>query len=266
MNYELSYRERHGLSESNLTEAQKALHYVAENMRMQKSISTDGYHYFQQAIEALGGSEDQDKRIPHSAPINETASEDRLDDTLDGTIKKYEAMAAEEAMRAGFETDNATYTMSEKERKDCEAKAEESRQIAGWLKELKQLREQTSWIPVGKKLPKTDNENSINKYNVLLWVKNKTHPEREPQIYLGKLRHVNGDDGSKNFWGIKTEPCDWTIWGWSYLNEPEVVAWMPSPQSYVPDNNAGEIEALDIDEFLADARACGEKDDDDLER
>ena len=92
--------------------------------------------------------------------------------------------------------------------------------------------EQTRWISVSERLPETDNENSINNYNVLLWVKNKSHPEREPQIYLGKLRHINGDNGNGNFWGIETKPCDWTIWGWSYFNEPEVVAWMPLPQPY----------------------------------
>ena len=105
-------------------------------------------------------------------------------------------------------------------------------QLAEWLKELKQLREQTRWIPVSERLPKTDNENDINSFNVLLWVKNKTHPEREAQIYLGKLRHVDGDDGSRNFWGIKTEPCEWTIWGWSYFSEPEVIAWMPLPEQW----------------------------------
>ena len=88
------------------------------------------------------------------------------------------------------------------------------------------------WIPVSERLPETDNENNINNYNVLLWVKNKSHPEREPQIYLGKLRHIDGDDGSGNFWGIETKPCDWTIWGWSYFNEPEVIAWQPLPQAY----------------------------------
>ncbi|MDY6296629.1 MAG: hypothetical protein SPL45_10085, partial [Schwartzia succinivorans] len=82
------------------------------------------------------------------------------------------------------------------------------------------------------RLPETDNKNSINNYNVLLWVKDKSHPEREPQIYLGKLRHIDGDDGSGNFWGVKTHPCDWTIWGWGYFNEPEVIAWMPLPEPY----------------------------------
>lgn len=89
------------------------------------------------------------------------------------------------------------------------------------------------WIPVSERLPETDNKNSINNYNVLLWVKNKSHPEREPQICLGKLRHIDGDDGSGNFWGIETKPCEWTIWGWSYFNEPEVIAWMPLPEPYI---------------------------------
>ena len=93
---------------------------------------------------------------------------------------------------------------------------------------------QSEWIPVSERLPETDNENSINNYNVLLWVKNKSHPEREPQIYLGKLKHIDGDDGSRNFWGIETKPCNWTIWGWSYFNEPEVIAWMPLPKPYEP--------------------------------
>ena len=53
MNYELSYREKHNLNESDLTDAQRTLHYIAENMRMQKSISEDGYKDFQQAIKAL---------------------------------------------------------------------------------------------------------------------------------------------------------------------------------------------------------------------
>ena len=98
------------------------------------------------------------------------------------------------------------------------------------IKEIPSVEPQ--WIPISERLPKTDNENSINSFNVLLWVKNKTHPEREPQIYLGKLRHVDGDDGSRNFWGIEIKPCEWTIWGWSYFNEPEVIAWMPLPKPY----------------------------------
>ena len=100
------------------------------------------------------------------------------------------------------------------------------------IEKLPPVKQEPRWIPVSEGLPETDNKNEINGANVLLWVANKTHPEREPQIYLGKLRKVNGDDGSGNFWGIETKPCDWTIWGWSYFNEPEVIAWMPLPEPF----------------------------------
>jgi hypothetical protein len=39
------------------------------------------------------------------------------------------------------------------EKVSCELCAEEHRQIAEWLKELKQLREQTGWIPVSERMP-----------------------------------------------------------------------------------------------------------------
>ena len=104
----------------------------------------------------------------------------------------------------------------------------------GIIEYIDEVPNEPRWIPVSERLPETDNKNSINYYNVLLWVKNKSHPEREPQIYLGKLKHIDGDDGSGNFWGRKTKPCDWTIWGWSYFNEPEVIAWMPLPKPYEP--------------------------------
>ena len=100
------------------------------------------------------------------------------------------------------------------------------------IESLPSAQPEQRWIPCSERLPETDNKNSINNYNVLLWVKDKSHPEREPQIYLGKLRHIDGDDGSGNFWGVKTHPCDWTIWGWCYFNEPEVIAWMPLPEPY----------------------------------
>ena len=86
------------------------------------------------------------------------------------------------------------------------------------------------WITCSERLPETDNTNEINEFDVLLAVRPKKHPKRTPQVYIGKLRPVEGDDGSGNFWGVKIAPCEWTIWGWSYFQEPEVLAWMPLPQ------------------------------------
>ena len=59
---------------------------------------------------------------------------------LDEAIKHCEEVAYEQDMKAGFETDNQTYTMSEAERERCKECAKEHRQLAEWLRELEQRR------------------------------------------------------------------------------------------------------------------------------
>ena len=104
--------------------------------------------------------------------------------------------------------------------------------IIGTLEEVPSADRPQEWIPCSERLPETDNTNEINEFDVLLFVRPKKHPERTPQVYIGKLRPVEGDDGSGNFWSVKTAPCEWTIWGWSYFQEPEVLAWMPLPEPW----------------------------------
>ena len=53
MNYDKNYCEEKVISTSKLNEAQKTLYYIAENMKMEKSISEEGYRHFQMAIKAL---------------------------------------------------------------------------------------------------------------------------------------------------------------------------------------------------------------------
>lgn len=60
---------------------------------------------------------------------------------LDEAIKHCEEVAYEQDMKAGFETDNQTYTMSEVERERCKECAKEHRQLAEWLKELKDYKD-----------------------------------------------------------------------------------------------------------------------------
>lgn len=49
-----------------MTEAQKCLYHIAENMRMDKSISKEGYEYFQQAIKALEQQPSDDGMEKHT--------------------------------------------------------------------------------------------------------------------------------------------------------------------------------------------------------
>lgn len=64
-------------------------------------------------------------------------------------IKHAEEVAKDKERNTGwfYDKESASY------KKKCIKCAEEHRQLAEWLIELKQLREQTRWIPVSEKLP-----------------------------------------------------------------------------------------------------------------
>jgi hypothetical protein len=72
--------------------------------------------------------------------------------TLGEAIIHCEEVAEEQDMKAGFDTDNQTYIMSEMERKRCRECASEHRQLAEWLRELKDRRAKDWRIDVGKLL------------------------------------------------------------------------------------------------------------------
>ena len=131
------------------------------------------------------------------------------------------------------------------------------RKLTDYLMDAPTIEPKQEWISCSERLPKTDGENSINKFNVLLAVREKG-TENEPQVYTGKLRPVKGDDGSGNFWGVKTAPSDWTIWGWSYFREPEVLAWMPLPEPYrtTEDSSTAEQTCETCKHYTAVSVAC----------
>ena len=60
--------------------------------------------------------------------------------TLEEAIKRCEEKAEELGMKADFETDNQRYAMSESERTELKERAKDHRQLAEWLKELKERR------------------------------------------------------------------------------------------------------------------------------
>lgn len=86
---------------------------------------------------------------------------------------------------------------------NCFECAKEHRQLAGWLKELKQLREQTRWIPVGERLPEKGRQVlCCNKYG---------------SVFTSAVTYIKEDE-----YGHKL----------AYFGEHyEVVAWMPLPRT-----------------------------------
>lgn len=115
--------------------------------------------------------------------------------TIDEAIKMY--------------TSNAEYERTHGNLQGCL----DFRQLAEWLKELKQLREQTTWIPVSKRLPKKNMRCfvAVGKFNF-----------RQIAMYsdlMGTIDHrifYQGDYGHENFVDIT-----------QYVN-----AWMPFPKPY----------------------------------
>jgi hypothetical protein len=131
--------------------------------------------------------------------------------TLDEAIKHAEEVAKKQ------ENNAKNYPRPDKSVKGSGKKynaylkcAEEHRQLAEWLKELKQLKEQVSnsdkpnkWIPVSERLPE-------DKTAVLVWC---------PQY--------------KNIYCAYLEKEQWWIFGAFVQIVPnEVVAWMPLPEPY----------------------------------
>ena len=75
--------------------------------------------------------------------------------TLDEAIKHEEEAAEKNEKKAkNYPRPDKNVRGSGRKYNDCIECASEHRQLAEWLKELKQLREQTRWIPISERLPK----------------------------------------------------------------------------------------------------------------
>lgn len=131
--------------------------------------------------------------------------------TLDEAIKHCEEVA-EELRNVDMGELDALYCGDteyiEARKNDCIECAREHKQLAEWLKELKQLREQTRWIPCSERLPK-ENEyvGDVCKYYLI--------QDEYGDMYVAHFSSV----------------------GWIPINSlkaisDEVIAWQPSPQPY----------------------------------
>ena len=132
--------------------------------------------------------------------------------TLDEAIKHAEEVADEKKKEACNLYDVKNY----EESRECIWCSEEHRQLAGWLKELKQLRKQTSWIPVSKRSPEKSG---------YYWC------TFGGGIITGRDYYTTESDAKE----IYDEPEEYT--GWRSQN---VVAWMPLPESYKAESEGEE--------------------------
>lgn len=92
---------------------------------------------------------------------------------------------------------------------DCIKCAEEHRQLAEWLKELKQLREQSKWIPVSERLP-----------------------EYETYVLTcssGGYIEIQSLETYGEYW--ENQKGDWS-------DLDEIIAWMPLPKLYKAESEA----------------------------
>ena len=99
-------------------------------------------------------------------------------------------------------------------------RADDFRQLAEWLKELKELREQTRWAPVSEKLPEEEGD-------FLLW--GKVCEDEDEYPFIGSY-----DSGCEQF-GIWQEQFDRTTLGClgsEFFEYASVIAWQPLPEPF----------------------------------
>jgi len=88
--------------------------------------------------------------------------------------------------------------------------AKECRQLAEWLKELKRLREQTSWIPITERPPEDHDRYLITTDDGMVEMINYGYTNDLPD----EIAFYQWDDE------------EWQCW------KPKVTAWMPRPKPY----------------------------------
>ena len=73
------------------------------------------------------------------------------------------------------------------------------------------------WISVKDKLPEPEQD-------VLVIA----HGWSDRLLYIGSYQRMEAETSWLT--GVTSKASDWSLWGWSYLREPEVTHWMPLPE------------------------------------
>lgn len=127
--------------------------------------------------------------------------------TLDEAIKHAEEVAVENLEKTKSRNAGDPIAIN------CFECAEEHRQLAEWLKELKQLRDQTKWIPVSEDMPK------VTDYYLIQHTRKYCNDEMAVAFYSVEEAHVDPN------------------YTWEFVTHSdvqEVIAWMPLPKKYEP--------------------------------
>lgn len=77
--------------------------------------------------------------------------------------------------------------------------------------------EPEGWISVKDKLPEPEQD-------VLVIA----HGWSGRLLYIGNYQRMEAETSWLT--GVTSKASEWSLWGWSYLREPEVTHWMPLPE------------------------------------
>ncbi len=77
--------------------------------------------------------------------------------------------------------------------------------------------EPEGWISVKDKLPEPEQD-------VLVIA----HGWSGRLLYIGSYQRMEAETSWLT--GVTSKASEWSLWGWSYLREPEVTHWMPLPE------------------------------------
>lgn len=77
--------------------------------------------------------------------------------------------------------------------------------------------EPVGWISVKDKLPEPEQD-------VLVIA----HGWSGRLLYIGSYQRMEAETSWLT--GVTSKASDWSLWGWSYLREPDVTHWMPLPE------------------------------------
>lgn len=138
--------------------------------------------------------------------------------TLDEAIKHAEEVAEEKRYEVQDWLEAHDYVSAI----DCEKCEEEHRQLAEWLRELKQLRQQASWIPIVYREPTQEEKDSYFAQNgeELCFMVESKMPGNGQEVLVSSGGYVSEDTFDEDYYAFENHEV------------VEVDAWMPKPKAY----------------------------------